>query len=77
MLIHQCACNEEGREEGDDVGLEALHHKFEEGHRNTKSKGEGREDLHEEMIVMEHVVAAADEDEQEQVTGEHIGKETQ
>lgn len=74
MLFYKRSCNKEGGEKGDDVSLEALNHELEEGHDNSKAKGEWRENLHEEVVVMEHVVTAADEDQEEEVASEHIRK---
>jgi len=75
MFVGERSCDEESRQQGDDVGLEALHHKFKERHSDAEGEREWREDLHEEVWIVEHVIATSDEDEKEQVAGEHVRKQ--
>ena len=77
VFVGERSCDEECRQQSDDVCLEALDHKLKEGHADSHCKREWGEDLHEEMAVMQHVIAAGNKYQEKQVAGEHICEETE
>lgn len=75
MLIRQRAGDIERSEQGEDVGLKDLDHELEECEGDPDQEGEWAHDL-ESKDTHQEVLSAKEEDQEEQVTCEHIREET-
>jgi hypothetical protein len=77
VFFRQRSGDVESGQQSEDIGLEEHDEQFEERHDDGHGEGTERDDLEKWPAMQQHVFTAEDEHQQQQVTGEHIGKESQ